>query len=48
MEAVRKIGWSVLPYPGGLLDQPEWLIDDLLAINEASERVEDQIRARDE
>jgi hypothetical protein len=26
-------GWRFLPYPGGLLEQPEWLMSDLVVIS---------------
>lgn len=32
-QLMAATGWRFLPYPGGLLDQPEWLIDDLLTIS---------------
>jgi len=25
--------WHHLPYPGGILEQPDWLIEDLLTIS---------------
>lgn len=36
---MEATGWRFLPYPGGLLDQPEWLMQDLFRIRAASERM---------
>ena len=30
---LESFGWEKLPYEGGLLDQPAWLIEDLMTIN---------------
>jgi hypothetical protein len=29
MEATRAAGWQHLPFPGGVLDQPELLMDEV-------------------
>lgn len=39
---MEATGWKFLPYPGGLLDQPEWLMQDLFRIRAASERVKEK------
>jgi hypothetical protein len=31
-KAMEATEWRHLPYPGGLLDQPEWLIQDLYTL----------------
>ena len=31
-EMMERTGWQYLPYDGGLLDQPEWLFEDLMVI----------------
>lgn len=36
---MEATGWKFMPYPGGLLDQPEWLMQDLFRIRAASERM---------
>ena len=30
---LESFGWEKLPYEGGLLDQPDWLMDDLMTIS---------------
>jgi len=30
---MESTGWTWLPYEGGLLDQPAWLIQDLMTIS---------------
>ena len=30
---MQSFDWKFMPEPGGLLDQPDWLIDDLLTIS---------------
>ena len=30
--AMEATGWQHLPFPGGLLDQPDWLIHDLYVL----------------
>lgn len=29
MEAAKAAGWRLLPFPGGVLDQPELLLDEV-------------------
>jgi len=41
---MEATGWKFLPYPGGLLDQPEALLDDLFKIRLAAERVKERLR----
>jgi hypothetical protein len=36
--------WRFLPYSGGLLDQPDWLLGDLLALNQTSNQLREQIK----
>lgn len=31
-KAMEATNWQHLPYPGGLLDQPEWLLVDLYTL----------------
>jgi hypothetical protein len=38
---MRALDWKYLPYAGGLLDQPDWLINDLLTIEGAYHRMKD-------
>jgi len=35
--------WRFLPYPGGLLDQPDWLMADLLTIGGLSQQVKNML-----
>jgi len=30
---MESLGWEKLPYGGGFLDQPSWLIEDLMTIS---------------
>jgi len=30
---MEMTSWHHLPYPGGILEQPDWLIEDLLTIS---------------
>jgi len=30
---LENMGWQHLPYPGSLLEQPEWLFNDLFTIS---------------
>lgn len=39
---MEAMGWKHLPYTGGLLEQPEWLIEDLLTISSLSGRIKKQ------
>ncbi len=43
---VRATEWRHLPYPGGLMDQPEWLMHDLLAFDAELRRLEGEIHGR--
>ena len=36
--------WSFLPCEGGLLDQPEWLMHDLVLISEYSQMIKAQLQ----
>jgi len=29
---MQAFDWAFLPYPGSILEQPEWLMDDLMVI----------------
>lgn len=35
---IQATGWKFLPYPGGLLNQPESLMDDIMAISTVSQQ----------
>ena len=43
---MEATGWKFLPYPGGLLEQPDWLMQDLFRIRAASERVKETLKNR--
>jgi len=43
-QIVEMFGWQQLPAGGGLLDQPEWLWDDLQTIAWRKECVEEMMR----
>ncbi len=36
---IQATGWRFLPCPGGLLDQPESLMDDIMAIAISSQQI---------
>lgn len=36
---MEATGWRHLPYPGGLLDQPDWLMEDLFSLAAEQERI---------
>ena len=36
---MQATDWQFLPFPGGLLDQPEWLMDDLFTIRAEAEHI---------
>ena len=36
--------WKFLPEPGGLLDQPDWLMDDLTTISWRKNVIEDMLK----
>ena len=40
---LEATGWRFLPFPGGLLDQPDWLLRDLMTIAAVSERVRKEL-----
>lgn len=44
---MEATGWKFLPYAGGLLDQPDWLLRDLLTVSAISERVRKQVTEED-
>ena len=41
---MQAFGWKFLPYEGGLMDQPETLMDDILAISSANEKVKEMLK----
>ena len=41
---MESFDWKFLPEPGGLLDQPEWLLDDLATIAWRKSVVEDMLK----
>lgn len=41
---MEALDWKFLPYAGGLLDQPEWLIHDLLVISWRKRVVEEMLK----
>lgn len=41
---VRAFDWKALPYSGGLLDQPDWLLNDLLNLESEYRRLRDEIK----
>jgi len=41
---MESTGWRFLPYAGGLLDQPETLMDDLMFIAWQSGLIEDAVK----
>ena len=40
---IQATGWNFLPHAGGLLDQPESLMDDIMAIAITSQKVKDDL-----
>lgn len=40
---MHALDWRFLPYPGGLLDQPELLMNDLLQIEAEYQRLKESI-----
>jgi hypothetical protein len=42
---LEATGWRHLPLPGGLLDQPDWLLSDLMTITAISERARKQVQS---
>ena len=43
---VEAHGWEKLPFDGGLLDQPDWLMEDLATISWRKKIIEDMVKAR--
>jgi len=41
---LERTGWQYLPFEGGLLDQPESLIEDVLTIAWRKEQVEKMMK----
>lgn len=41
---VRAFDWKALPHAGGLLDQPDWLLNDLLNLESEYRRLRDEIK----
>jgi hypothetical protein len=41
---MEAFDWKYLPYAGGLLDQPDWLIADLLTIQHEKAVIEKEIK----
>lgn len=44
---MESTDWRFLPYSGGLLDQPDWLIADLLTISGLSQQVRKMVSPHD-
>lgn len=42
---LERMEWQYLPDAGGLLDQPEALMDDLLTISYVRSRVEEMLKS---
>ena len=42
---LESLDWRFLPDTGGILDQPEWLLDDLATISWRQHRVKDMMDA---
>lgn len=40
---MRATGWRFLPYAGGLLDQPEWIMHDLIELTAEHNRLEKEL-----
>jgi hypothetical protein len=38
--------WRFLPFSGGVMDQPEWLMHDLLQLKHAARRFERQLEKK--
>jgi len=36
--------WKYLPYAGGLLDQPDWLLEDIFTLSWRSRYVREMVR----
>jgi len=41
---VESHGWEKLPFAGGLLDQPDWLLEDLSTISWRKQVIEDMMQ----
>jgi hypothetical protein len=41
---MERFGWQFLPYAGGVLDQPDWLMEDLFVIAWRKECVERMLK----
>jgi hypothetical protein len=41
---MESLDWQHLPFPGGLLDQPEWLMEDLMTISWRRRILEERIK----
>jgi hypothetical protein len=48
LEATRDEygNWRHLPFAGGVLNQPGWLLDDLLALKSVSRKFESQLEKK--
>lgn len=44
---LEATGWKFLPYAGGVMEQPDWLLSDLMTIAAISERVRKQVTEED-
>lgn len=44
LASVNNLGWHVLPYAGGVLDQPEVLLTNLLSIHAYLNKLEEARR----
>ena len=42
---MENTGWKYLPFEGGLLDQPDWLMQDLATISVWRGHVEESLDA---
>ncbi len=43
---MEATGWKFLPFPGGLLDQPGWLMDDLFTLAVEKQQIEDAMKKK--
>jgi len=43
----ESFGWRFLPHAGGLLDQPQWLVEDLMTLTWVSGLVEQELKGEE-
>lgn len=43
-KSMEATSWKHLPFPGGLLDQPDWLIHDLYTLAWRKQVIRDQLK----